>query len=144
MKTMMKSRLWIVVSLVLVFAAGAAAGIFAERNWFPHRPSMRPSGRGPAQGSAPTHDRWSKELGLTEDQKARMQEIFKKNDGRMNVLQADFFKQLGEIRAEMRKEMDAVLTPEQKAKQDAMIQKYREARKKEAERRPPSPEGAHQ
>ena len=139
MKLMMKSRLWIVVSLVLVFAAGAAAGIFAERSWFSHRPSMRPSGRGPSPSPAPTHDWWSKELGLTESQKTQMQEIFKKNDIRMNELRTDFYKHLGEIRSEMRKEMDAVLTPEQKAKQDAMIQKYREARKKDAERRPPSP-----
>jgi len=139
MKLMMKSRLWIVVSLVLVFAAGAAAGIFAERSWFSHRPSMRPSGHGPAPSPAPTHDRWSKELGLTEVQKAQIQEIFKKNDVRMNELRTDFYKRLEEIRSEMRKEMEAVLTPEQKAKQDAMIQKYREARKKDAERRPPSP-----
>jgi len=138
---MPKSRLWIVFSLVLVFAAGAAAGIFAERYWFSHRPLMRSSGRGPA----PTHDRWSKELGLTEDQRAKIREIFKKYDVPMSELRTDFYKHLEVIRAEMSKEIEAVLTPEQKAKQDAMIQKYREARKKDAERRPqssgPRPQG---
>jgi len=134
MKIMTKSRLWIVLSLVLVFAAGAAAGIFAERYWFGRRPPMRSSNRGPA----PTHDRWAKDLGLTEEQKAKIQEIFKKNEAPMNELRTDFYKHLGDIRSAMTKEIDAVLTPEQKAKQDAMIQKYREARKKEAERRPQS------
>ena len=131
---MAKSRLWVVLSLVLVFSAGAAAGIFAERYWFNPRPPRRPSDRGPA----PSPDRWAKDLGLSGEQQAKIREIFQKNEAPMNELRADFYKQLGEIRSAMTKEIDAVLTPEQKAKQDAMIQKYREARKKESERRPQS------
>jgi Spy/CpxP family protein refolding chaperone len=125
---MSKSRLWIVLSLVLVFAAGAAAGIFAERYWFVRRPPARSADR-------PTHEHWVKALGLTEEQRTKIREIFKKNDVRLTELRTDFDKHLGDIRSAMMKEINAVLTPEQKAKQDAMIKQYREARKKETERR---------
>jgi Spy/CpxP family protein refolding chaperone len=132
---MTKSRLWIVLSLVLVFAAGVAAGIFAERSWLGRHPSPPAGGR----GHAPSHDSWAKELGLTEEQKALIQDVFKKNDERIKGLRTDFYKHLGEIRGELKKEIDAILTPEQRAKQEAMMQKYLEERRKDNARRDPGP-----
>jgi|GEM_PF-803880 len=129
MKTMKQSRLWIVLSLVLVFAAGAAAGIFAQRYWFTRRPPERSQYRGPSPAD------WEKALGLSEEQKTQIHEIFKTSDVRIGELRTDFYKRVGEIRGQIRKDINAVLTPEQKAKQDEMEKKYREARKKEADRR---------
>lgn len=126
---MKQSRLGIVLSLLLAFAAGAAAGIFAERLLFTPRWHRGQGERGPSP------EKWEKELAITEDQKARIHEIFKNNDIRVNELRSDFWKKVGEIQAEIRKEIDAVLTPEQRAKQDAMMEKYREARKKENDKR---------
>jgi Spy/CpxP family protein refolding chaperone len=131
---MKKSRLWIVLSLILVFTAGLAAGVFAERLWFGKHPGGRPSGR----DHVPSHDRWAKDLGLTEDQQAKIQEIFKKNEARMDELRVDYFKHLGVIRDELRKEIDPILTPEQRQKQDEMIKQARERYRREMDRRPSS------
>jgi Spy/CpxP family protein refolding chaperone len=138
MKTMKQTRLGIILSLLLAFAAGAAAGIFADRFLLNSRGHHRPG---------PSPEKWEKDLGLTEDQKARIHEIFKKNDDRVDELRSDFFKHVGEIRFEIRKEIDAVLTPEQKVKQDALMEKFRKTRSRDDGSRPadstPRPEGGH-
>ena len=130
MKTMKQTRVRIVLSLLLAFAAGAAAGIFADRLLITPRGHHRPG---------PSPERWEKELGLSEGQKTRIHDIFKNNDSRIDELRSDFYKHVGEIRSEIRKEIDAVLTPEQKAKQDAWMEKSREARKKDAGTQPADP-----
>ncbi|MBN1939814.1 MAG: hypothetical protein JW843_09525 [Candidatus Aminicenantes bacterium] len=127
---MKQSRLWIVLSLVLVFAAGAAAGIFAQRCLFKSKAPQRTQ-----QNRGPSPAEWEKSLGLTEEQKTQIHEIFKKSDVRIGELRSDYYKRVGEIRSQLRKDINAVLTPEQKAKQDEMEKKLREARKKDAERR---------
>jgi len=131
MKAMKQTRVGIVLSLLLAFAAGAAAGIFADRFLLTPRGHHRPG---------PSPEQWQKDLGLSEGQKARIHEIFKKNDGRVNELRSDFFKHVEEIRSEIRKEIDAVLTPEQKAKQDALMEKFRKTRSKDAGLQPADPD----
>jgi len=127
MNAMKKTSWGVLLSLVLAFAAGAAAGIFADRFLLSPR-GHRHDGPSPGQ--------WEKDLGLTEGQKARIHAIFEKNDGRVDGLRADFYKHVEEIRSEIRKEIDAVLTPEQKAKQDALMDKIRKSRNKDAGPRP--------
>jgi len=126
---MKQTRLGIVLSLVLAFAAGAAAGVFADKFLFDGRARRQESER------APSPQQWAKALGLSEEQKTRIHEIFKNNDGRVDALRSDFYTHVDAIRSEIKKEIDAVLTPEQKAKMDAMMEKFREARKKDADRR---------
>ena len=134
---MNKSRLWIVLSLVLLFAAGMVAGIFADK-WFL---SKRAEARRGQTNRPPTLEFWSKELGLTVEQQAKIREIFKhneerlQNDERLKGLRGDLDKRYGEIRAQLKAEIDAVLTPEQKQKLEAMIQKHNEERRKDNERR---------
>lgn len=130
MKAMKQTRRGVVLSLLLAFAAGAAAGIFTDRFLLSPRGHHRPG---------PSPDQWEKDLGLSEGQKARIHEIFKNNDGRVNELRSDFFKHVGEIRSEIRKEIDAVLTPEQKVKQDALMEKFHKTRSKDAGPQPADP-----
>jgi Spy/CpxP family protein refolding chaperone len=134
---MSKSKIWITIALVLVFATGVAVGVFAEKWWFTKRPGMR--GGGPNPANYPSMARWANELGLTAEQQAKIQDIFKANEERIKGLRTDFYKNLGDIRDQMRKEIDAVLTPEQKQKMEAMIQKQMEQHRKEMERRPKPP-----
>ena len=125
---MKKSTPWIILALVLVFAAG----VMGERWWFAKRPQMR---RPANTERYPSHDRWAKDLGLTAEQQEKIREIFKKNDGRIKELRSDFYKHIGEMRDEMKKEIDAVLTPAQRVKNEAMIQKSMEERRRENEKR---------
>ena len=134
---MNKSRLWIILSLILLFAAGMVAGIFADK-WFLNKKgdARRNPGNRP-----PTLEFWTKELGLTVEQQTKIREIFKQNEGRLQSderlksLRGDLDKRYGEIRAQLKAEIDAVLTPEQKQKLEAMIQKHDEERRQENERR---------
>lgn len=128
---MKKPRLWIALSLILLFAAGMAAGVLADK-WFL---TKKTSDRRPTATRPPSMDRWAKALDLTEDQKVKIKEIFKKNEERMKTLRTDFYQHLGEIRAQLKTEIDAILTPEQRKKQEAMIQKHIEEQGKESDRR---------
>lgn len=128
---MKKSRVWIVVALALIFAAGIVAGIFAERWWLAKKPDFR---RSPT-GHYPSMTRWAKDLGLSAEQQDKIKAIFQKNDERIKELRTDYYKHLGEIREQLKKEIDAVLTPEQKEKMEAMIQKQREEWRKTNEQR---------
>jgi Spy/CpxP family protein refolding chaperone len=134
---MNKSRVWIAGSMILLFAAGIVAGIVIDKWFLNKRPALRrPQGQRPS-----TLDIWTKELGLSVEQQAKLREIFQKNDERMKsderlkALRTDYNKRMGEIRAQLKGEIDAVLTPEQIKKLEAMIQKHAsEFRKRNAER----------
>ena len=129
---MKKSKLWIILSLILIFAAGVGGGIFAEHWWLAKKPEAR---RSIMAARYPSRDRWAKELGLTAEQQEKIREIFKKNDERIKGLRTDYFNHVGEMRDELKKEIDAVLTPAQKQKMEAMIQKFSEEHRRDNEKR---------
>lgn len=120
---MNKSKWWIALALILVFAAGFTLGVFGGR-WLLARLSPGP----------PSQERWAKELGLTADQQAKIREIFKQNEDRIKELRNDYYKHIGEMRDAIRKDIDAVLTPEQRQKLEAMIQKMEQRRKENSPR----------
>jgi Spy/CpxP family protein refolding chaperone len=133
MTAVKKFGFWIVFSLIIVFGAGITAGVFGERWWFAKRPqARRPGGQHP-----PTLERWSKELGLTAEQQEKIREIFKKNEDRIKGLETDFDKHRGEIRSQLKSEIDAILTAEQKQILESMIEKMRK-QYGERQRRPDS------
>ena len=123
---MSKPKLWIALALVLVFAAGVVVGAFGGR-WLL---AKRPSDRRPDNAERyPSQERWAKELGLTAEQQAKIREIFKQNEDRIKELRSDYYKHIGEMRDALRKDIDAVLTPEQRQKMTAMIQKMEQRRR---------------
>jgi DnaJ-domain-containing protein 1 len=77
----------------------------------------------------------AEELGLTSEQQEKMQEIFKNNEERLNVLRSQIHDQYAALRSQLKKEMDEVFTDEQQTKFEAMIEKYLSERKKEMEKR---------
>ncbi len=136
---MSKSRLWFVLAVVLIFAAGAAVGIFADRGILAKHPRFR-RGAAPTGSAVPTLGRWFDDLGLSAEQRAKMREIFRANDDRMRndekikSLRAESNKRFAELREQLKQEIDSVLTAEQKKKLEAMIQKNLEERRKDSER----------
>ncbi len=129
---MNKPRLWMVLSFVLVFAAGVVAGVFGHK-WLS---AKRMAGRGPGMGHGSVMDFWSKEIGLDEAQMARLREVFKANDERMRndvqlkEMRAERSKRYEELRQKLQTEIDAVLTPAQKTKLEATLKRYAEQRRK--------------
>ncbi len=95
MKAMKQTRWGIVLSLGLAFAAGAAAGMFIDRVFF-----------FPRGHPAPARRRTSgRRTSASPGAKARMEEIFKKNDGRGSTpcgpISISIWEDPGEIRKEV-------------------------------------------
>jgi Spy/CpxP family protein refolding chaperone len=125
-------RLWIALSLLLAFAAGVVGGIFAERMFLHPRQHTRAQ-RIPSR--PPDLEEMARNLGLSPEQKESIRQIFERNDSKFKELYTDMHKRLAEIRSDIKNQVDAVLTPEQKQKMEAIISKHRERRKKESERK---------
>ena len=126
-----KPRLWIVLSLLVAFAAGVLGGIFAERI-FIHPRHHTQAQRGPSH--PPDLEEMARNLGLSPDQKDRIQQIFESNDGKFKELYTEMHDRLSALRSEIKSQIDAVLTPEQKQKMEAIITKHGEERKRESEK----------
>ncbi len=124
-------KLWIIVSLILVFAAGLIGGILIDQHFIQKKP------RPPEKNSVhfPTLEIMARELNLTQDQQEKIKDIFTNNEERFKSLRKDFFDQLSTIRIQLNAEIKSVLTPEQASKFDAMIEKYVSKKRKEMEER---------
>jgi Spy/CpxP family protein refolding chaperone len=128
----MKTKYKVIAALLMlvVFGLGVAAGVLGER-YVVHKKDRRASVGRP---HSPSPEAWAKELGLTEEQRAQMRQIFEKNEERMKAYRTESRARLGELRKMLWDETNAVLTPEQRKKNDEMIRRIGEWRKKESER----------
>ncbi|OGD19286.1 MAG: hypothetical protein A2Y70_01305 [Candidatus Aminicenantes bacterium RBG_13_64_14] len=126
MKT--KYKVLVALTLLVVFGLGVAAGVLGER-YVVHKKYRRPSAD---RTHVPSLDAWAKELGLSEDQQVKIREIFKRNEERMKVYRTEGLAKLDEVRKELKKELDAVFTPEQRKKMEEMIRQHAERRKRES------------
>jgi len=119
-----KVKFWIIFSLVAVFIIGGAAGYFGERYLVHKRHEMGAGGRDRRCPHFPTVEILAKELSLSQVQQDQIREIFKRNEDRLKAFGEEFHKRLGEMRSQLKNEIDAVLTPEQKQKLEAMINEF--------------------
>jgi Spy/CpxP family protein refolding chaperone len=126
-------KFWIILSLILVFAAGVTGGIFIDKL------IIQKSLRGERGRPAPHRsiEMMAKELNLSSEQQEKIREIFKNNEERFKSLRKDFFDRLSEIRAQLKNEIKNVLTEEQGKKFEAMIERDESQMKREQEKRHP-------
>ena len=119
-----KYKLWVALTLIVVFGLGVAAGVFGERYLMHKKP------RGPAHERTPflLLEPVAKALALTAEQQDKLREIFKRSDERMKVLDGEIHVRLREVRAQLKNDVDGVLTPDQRAKLEDIIQKERAKR----------------
>jgi Spy/CpxP family protein refolding chaperone len=119
------AKIWIIFSLVAVFAAGVAAGVWGEkyamRKKWERREKDRPQFL--------TLDYMASEMNLREDQIEAIREVFRKNEDRMKEVRTDLHRKFGEIRSLLKSDIEAVLDADQREKFQAMIDAYTEARK---------------
>ena len=131
------NKFWIIISFIIVFAAGIAAGILFENNFLDKKPRRDAERRSSVR--FPTLDMMAKELGLTPEQQEQLKEIFKNNEERLKTYRSQIHDDYRALRTQLKQEMDNVFTEEQKAKLEAMIEKYRSERKKGMEERKKRP-----
>lgn len=135
-------KLWTIISLIIVFSAGLISGVLLNKHIFnkKHKSQYERTDRKRTSSTHyPTLDRWTQELGLTAEQKEKIQEIFKNNEERFKTLRKDMNESLREIRTQLNNEIKSVLTEEQKVKYEAMINNYHSQRKREMGKRKEKP-----
>jgi hypothetical protein len=125
-------KLWIILSLIVVFIAGVICGVLIDKNVLDKR---KRDSRRRSSTRFPTLEIMAKELSLSSEQQAQIREIFHNNEERFKGLRKDMDKRLKDIRNQLLTDIKSVLSDEQKTKFDAMIERYRAQRKKEYEAR---------
>lgn len=133
-------KLWTILSLIIVFSAGLVSGVLLDRHIFDKKHKQRTERTDHKRTSStryPMLDQWTQELGLTAEQKEKIQEIFKNFnlEERFKTLRKDMNTSLRDIRVQLNNEIKSVLTEEQQAKYEAMINKYHSQRKGELDKR---------
>jgi hypothetical protein len=125
-------KLWIILSLIVVFIAGVICGVLIDKNMLDKR---KHDSRRRSSTRFPTLEIMAEELALSADQQAQIREIFQNNEERFKNLRKDMDKGLKDIRLQLLTDIKSVLSDEQKAKFEAMIEKYKSQRKREYEER---------
>jgi len=128
MKT--KYKVLVALTLLAVFGLGVAAGYLGEK-YIVHKKDRRGSSSRP---HPPSPEDWFNSLGLTQEQRDQIHQVFARNEERMKVYRSESRARLGELRKMLWDETNAILTPEQKKKNDEMIRRFEERRKQESGR----------
>jgi len=131
------NKFWIIFSFIFVFAAGITAGILFENNFLNKKPRRNEGRRSTVR--FPTLDMMAEELGLTAEQQEQLKEIFKNNEEKLKTYRSQIHDQYTALRAQLKQEMSNVFSVEQKAKFEAMIEKYLSERKRQMEERKRKP-----
>ena len=124
-----KARMWLVVVFVLGAAVGGVFGYgFAQRS--------QASAKEPVAGLSEPERRakrvaeMSKELGLTDEQSAKVDGIIHRTHEEMKAVRDKSEGELDAIRMRGREEIRSLLTPEQKPKFEDLVQRMDAQRKK--------------
>lgn len=124
-----KARLW----LALVFLVGAAIGVVFGYS-FGHRSVLAkttPAPMSEPERRAKRLQEMTKELGLTPDQSAKMDDIIRRAHEDMKTIRDKAESDVDVVREKARNEMRPFLTPEQKPKFEEMVQRMDAERKKQ-------------
>jgi Spy/CpxP family protein refolding chaperone len=113
-----KGTFWMVLAVVVIFAAGAVSGVFLDRYLLSGRHGQD------RRGGPPSIEMMARDLSLTPDQQVRIREIFRESESRFKELRTNIHQGLDQIRQAIKTEIDSVLTPEQQKKFEAMIQDH--------------------
>ncbi|MDD8030414.1 MAG: hypothetical protein PHQ25_00245 [Acidobacteriota bacterium] len=134
-----KYKLWVALSLIVVFALGVAVGVFGGKTFLDkQKPKPRPK-----QEPFPTLEIISKELQLTPEQETQIREAFKRSEERFQAFGKEVHRRLGELREQLKTEVDEILTTEQEKKMAELMEKYTRKRRGEApDRRGDKPKSA--
>lgn len=114
------------LGLVLVAAAGVASGVVLERAVLSRhgdRGYGERGGRRGGPGHGPMHERFGRDLGLTKDQETKIDSIFASHRAAIDSARAASEPKIRAIIDQTRREVDSVLTPAQREKMHARMQR---------------------
>lgn len=130
---------WVVFSLIIVFLAGVAGGIFIDKYLIMKKPNWAKSEKMKKRPVPfPSLEMMAEELKLTQEQEEKIREIFRNNEERFKNLRGQIQEQLSKMRTQLKEEIMNVLDTEQEEKFEAMLERYNQhlsERRKEMEKR---------
>ena len=123
-----RARIIAAVVLFLVAVAGGLTAIVFDRFVLrpPHGPPFHGFGRGLGGGperERAARERFAKELGLTPAQRVRIDSLMDRQLKEIRAVREQVQPRLDSIVGETRREIDAILTPEQRKKAQEMAQR---------------------
>ncbi|MGB2908039.1 MAG: hypothetical protein WBB73_13115 [Candidatus Aminicenantaceae bacterium] len=129
-------KFWIVLSFLVVFAAGLVSGVILEKNILNPKPNLpsRDARRGD-RAHFPTINELEEVLKLSTDQQDLMRAVFQQNEERLKQVRKDIYAEYRTLRDQFLEDIKAVLDPEQIKQFDAILEEYLTQRHEEAERR---------
>ena len=130
-------KFWIVLSLIIVFAAGVLGGVLLEQQIAHSKIKKKMERRSSVR--FPTLEMMAEELCLSSEQQEKIREIFRNNEERMKELNSSFRERYSSMRSQLKNDIKSVLSEEQAQKFEAMIEKYLSQRRKEMEERKKHP-----
>lgn len=116
-----KYKIIIVVSLAAVFAIGAGAGFFAGKTYYG---SEKCAAKARRKHRPPTVETMARDLSLTQAQQDAIRGYLKESEEKFKILDSEFHKRIKEIRLLLKNDIDAVLTPEQKSRLEAVLREH--------------------
>ena len=116
-----RAKIWFALFVLVVFCAGAAAGVFVGRGFDGRERSWRggppPSGPGPGRGGGPPPEvllrRLTDDLDLDAAQREEVGRVLRASRDRIEGLQRDVRQQFDREQQNLREEIRKVLRPEQ-------------------------------
>jgi hypothetical protein len=129
-------KFWIVLSFLVVFAAGLVSGVILDNNILNPKPD-RPSrdGRRGERVHFPTVNELEEALGLSAEQQDQIRTVFQQGEERIKKVREDIGDQYRSLQIRFLEEIKAVLDPEQVKQFEAILEEYKAQRHAEAERR---------
>lgn len=113
------------LGLVLVAAAGVASGVVLERRVLSRRWDREEGGPGRHGDRRAMHERFGRDLGLSAAQAAKIDSIFASHRPAIDSARAISEPKIRAIIDQTRREIDSVLTPEQRTKMHARMMRER-------------------
>jgi Spy/CpxP family protein refolding chaperone len=122
-----RGRLIAALVLFLVAVAGGLTAVALDRTLLRHGPPHGGPGFGPPFGPPPHErefrDRMSRELGLSADQQQRVDSLMDRQISEIRRLRAEVQPRLDSVVLQTRREIEEILTPEQREKARAMARR---------------------
>jgi Spy/CpxP family protein refolding chaperone len=131
-----RGRLTAALVLFLVAIAGGLTAVAVDRLAFRHGPPHGGPPFGPPPHEREFRDRMSREIGLSPDQQRRVDSLMDRQITEVRRLRAEVQPRLDSVVAQTRREIEAILTPEQREKARAMA---RRGFDRHGDRPPPGP-----
>jgi hypothetical protein len=119
------SRIWLASFVVVIFVIGMAGGILVDRLIGgpppPFPPALGP-GRAPAPPRpGPLAERLARDLKLTADQRARLEDVFERRRQHMEVLQREMGERFRQEQDTLRAEIGKILNDQQMKQFDDLM-----------------------